>query len=314
MISNFCLGQFYHCDPYQYVGDWGYYMEFDKNYITQNGIGDVEVWVYFLEEDSRRVTDSALNYRVFFNEQGLPIRYQSDWLTPVGGWTKFKRKIGLEKVKLNELEYQFEYDSLNKLIHVTEVFSESHGDGSYFRTDIFHKYDEQGRLAYQHVEDKVIYPPGFKYLGANYPNDTLNNYFWFNYKGDTLTTVYRNNSESLANKIIDTLTFNCTFDSVFMKRLLGPGIELDSLNRIKKETVFSMTAKVLGADCIYIESENDIIYTYYYNEQGKEARVESHLRSGEHLSTRYFDYENGTIKKVWSSNTLLVTRYKYHRL
>jgi len=98
VIPIFSFGQFYHPDPFEYQGFWAYSMEFDKEGIIQNDIREVEVWSYELKEDSATIKDSILDYRVLFNEQGLPLNFHSEYTMPVWWWPAFKRKIGLEKV------------------------------------------------------------------------------------------------------------------------------------------------------------------------------------------------------------------------
>lgn len=314
LIPIISFGQFYHPDPFEYQGFWTYFMEFDKEDIIQNNIGKVEVWTYELEEDSLTLKDSILDYQILFNEHGLPINFHSEYTMAVWWWPAFKRKIGIEKVRTDTFDYQFKYDSLNRLIHITEYYYEGYGDGTYHQNDIWNKYDNQSRLTHQEIEEKYIYPPSFKYRGITYPNDTNRITVQILYEGNKVKSVYRTSDDYnhfTYNKRMDTLDFNCTLDSVFMNQPLSQGTELDSLNRISKTTRFMKRVNPLGGSCYYVESENDIIYTHYYDEQGQKTQIKSHLRSGQYISTKFFEYKNDLIQKIWNINSLLFKKYKY---
>jgi hypothetical protein len=314
LIPKILFGQFYHSDPYEYKGVWSYSMEFDKKGIIQNNINEVEVWSYVLKEDSATIKDSILDYKILFNEQGLPINFHSEYTMPVWWWPAFKRKIGLEKVRTDTFDSRFEYDSFNRLSHISEYYYEGYGDGTYDQNDIWNEYDIQGRLTYQLIEEKYIYPIDFKYRGRTYPNDTNRITASIEYDENLVKSVYRSSDDYnhfTYNKRKDTLDFNCTFDSVFMKQPVSQGTELDSLNRIIKTTRFLKRVNLLGGSCYYVETENDIIYTHYYDEQGQKSHIESHLRSGKYVSTQYFEYKGNLIQKIWSTNSLSYTKYKY---
>lgn len=312
------LGQFYHPDPFKFRGTWAYSMEFNHEDIRQNNIGKVEVWTYELKEDSITIKDSLLDYTIVFNEHSLPVNYHSEHTMPVWWWPAFKRKIGLEKVRTDTFDYRFDYDSQNRLVHVSEYYYEGYGDGSYHQTDIWNKYGDQGLLVNQEIEEKYIFPPGYKYRGTPYPSDTERVSVQIVYEEDLVKNVYRIHHEDYDQfpnyKRMDTLDFNCSLDSVFLKRPLSEGTELDSLGRISKTTRFMKSVKPLGGGCFYVETENDVIYHHFYNRQSQKTRIEGYLRSGKHVSTELFEYKHGLLQKEWSSNSLWYTKYKYEKL
>jgi hypothetical protein len=165
------------------------------------------------------------------------------------------------------------------------------------------------------IEEKEIYPPGFEYRGHTYPNDTALKTFDIEYDQNKVTSVYRYSakfSNTIYYKSRDTLQYNCSFDKAFLNKPVRQGSELDSLHRIVKSTQFKIRHNSLGpGPCDFIASENDLIFTYHYNSHGQKSHIEAHLRSGQHISTEYFEYRENLIQKIWSPSSSTIRRYKY---
>jgi hypothetical protein len=306
------LGQYYDSDPYKFNGSLLFNIECEKDEILLGEIEQVEVWTYQLKKDSTSVKDSTLDQKILFNECGLPVTYHSENTNAVWWWPAFKRKIGLENVRTETYDYKFDYDSLNRLIHVREYYNS--GYGAYDKNDIQNEYDSQNRLIFQLIEEKNIYPRDFKFRGVAYTNDTNRITIQILYEEERVKSIFRTSDDYnhlTYNNRNDTLTFDCSTDSVNIKEQLSQGTELDSLNRISTTIMF---AKSVSHQSYYVESENDIIYSYYYNEQGKIAKIEVRLRSGKYLSTKLFEYYDNLIQMVWSTNSLTYTKYKYKKL
>ena len=311
-LSSF--SQFYHPDPYEYDAFWAYFVEFEKEDVFDQGIRQVERWTIKLEEDSVTIKDSTLDYSIWFNDYGLPVKYKEEDIRLVNKpWYKSKSKW--VNTRIDRYNYLFEYDSLQRLVHILEFYSEAYGDGDYYQNDIYNTYDSENRLVYQLIEEKDIYLPKQGLLDKTYPNDTNRIKIHIHYQGDNVETVYRTSDEYnhfTFNKRADTLLFNCSLDSVFLSQPLAKGVVLDSLNRVWKTTHFTKHMGTLSG-CYFPESESDIVYTHYYDLGGRCIRIEVHNRVGEYISTTFYGYENNLLHKIWNDRTLSYSKYKYTR-
>lgn len=309
------FSQFYHPDPYKYSAFWAYSMEFEKEDILNNGIRQIERWSYEFEEDSVTIKDSTLDYSIWFNDFGLPIKYKEEDIWPVNKpW--YKRKFKWVNTRIDMYDYLFEYDSLQRLVHILELYSPAFGEGNYYQNDIYNTYDAGNHLTYQFIEEKDIYLPKQKGEDKNYPNDTNRIKIYINYQGDNVETVYRTSDDYnhfTYNERWDTLSFNCSLDSVFLSQPLAKGVVLDSLNRVWKTTLFTTHARGLTG-CYSPESENDIVYTHFYDLYGRCIRIEANKRVGEYVWTTYYEYENNLLHRIWNDRTLSYSRYKYTRI
>lgn len=179
------LGQFYHPDPYEYDAFWAYFMELEKDDILENGVRQVERWTYVFKEDSVTIKDSTLDYSMWFNDYGLPIKYKQEYLWPVDKpW--YKRKSKWVNMRIDRYNYLFEYDSLQRLVHILEHYYEAYGDGDYYQNDIYNTYDPSNHLVYQLIEEKNIFMPKQRLFDKIYPNDTNRINIHIHYQGENV--------------------------------------------------------------------------------------------------------------------------------
>ncbi len=306
-------GQFYNPDPFDYISDHS------QKEILENNISKIEV-ISYSNFDSLysgwNRWDSLITESIQFNEFGLPICLQYGRRMPSSRWKNFLIKRGWDRHQVDSLWYNFEYDSLKRLIHICGGYGLIDSEPCYNKNDIFNSFDENNRLINQRIVKKYIYPMNPSFPGRTiYPNDTNRINIKLNYQGNLVSTINRTSdgyNTFTFNNRYDTLEFNCPFDSVFLKQPIAKGWEKDSLNRIIKTTRFSHYVCFIGG-CESIENENDIIESYIYGANGKLISISTHYRSGYFLSKKVFQYDDKGLLKFEITDSVITKRYTYKR-
>jgi len=311
----FC--QIFHTDPYR-INFTYLNIEQSSQDIKETKIKKISSLDYELKKDGTKKKKPKLNYIVEFDKFGNPTHYQYKFILPCWWLPTLKQKLKLEKEISTTCDYFFQYDSLQNLTHVKEYIVESIS-ASHSENDVYFFYDKMNNLINQTISNKTIYKPGFKYRGVSYDNDTSVIKYTFNYNNkNNVTTVsqWRNDFEPWQNsKQINTLVFNCSFDSIFSFKDLPKGVKVDSLGRIVEETFYSIHGKPLGGGaCITPDSPNDIIKKYFYDNDGRLYKAEMYSRRGDFLNRIFWKYDNnGLLLSRQFENALQITCYEYER-
>lgn len=308
-------GQILHTDPYQ-INLTYLNIEQTKKEIKETKIKKISSLDYELKKNGTKKKKQKLNYIVEFDKFGNPTHYRYKYIMPCWWLPTLKQKLKLEKEISTTCDYLFQYDSLQNLTHLQEYIVESIS-ASHSENDVYFFYDKKNNLIHQTISYKTIYKLGFKYRGVSYDNDTSIIKYTLNYNNkNNVTTVIqlRNDFKRWKNaKQIDTLVFNCSFDSIFSFKDLPKGIKVDSLGRIVEETFYSIHGKsIVGGACVTPESPNDIIKKYFYNNEGKLYKAEMYSRRGDFLSRLFWKYDNnGLLLSKQFENAIQITCYEY---
>lgn len=306
-------GQLYHTDPYQ-TNLIGLNIEQTKKEVVNNKIKKVSKFYSGIKKDGSQKKKSKLRYSLDFDIYGNPSHYHSTYTMPCWWWPTLLQNLKLEKKISTTYDYFFQYDSLHNLLHIKEQEIESLS-ADHSENDIHYSYDKNQNLIEQTISEKTIYKPNYKFRGVSYDNDTslIKNTFNYDHK-NKVSTVYKRRLKHWRNEgHLDTLFYNCSFDSIFIAKEIPKGVKQDSLQRIIETTVYSTSAMPMGGGpCFSTDSPNDRIIKYRYDIQGKLITAETHLRSGEYLNRRHWEYyDNGLVKSSYIENSKSITYYEY---
>lgn len=313
-FSKALYGQILHPDPYQ-IDLYNFFLGFSRQEVLGNRISTITLLDYRLKRDGTKKKNPTIDFRIEFDTLGNPVHYKYIENTSYKLSTEIKQKIGIEKERITSNDYIFYYDSLNNLIHAEEkeVNPFSH---SQRLNDYYFYFDESSKLTKQVISRKHIYKPGYKYRGVLYYNDTSTVAYFFNYNDDNAVTnvlrkqtycdYYRSNEE------VDTLPYNCSFDSIFISSELPKGIKVDSSGRVVERTNYATRVMFLGGSCEPVESPYDQIGKYFYDDYGKLVKVEWNSRQGELLKRRLWKYnERGLILSTYEEGDKHLSCYEY---
>jgi hypothetical protein len=318
---TFGYGQIFHTDPYL-IDLIGFNIDQTKKEIVTNKIKKVSSFYSYLKKDGSKKKKNKLIYSLDIDSYGNPSYYQHQYSMACWWWPTFLQSLKLQKKRTDTYEYHFQYDNTNNLTHISEIFIET-SYPTHSEIDIYNYYDENNRLKKQTYSDKTIYKPGYKYAGSSYENDTtIFNYNLEYSSNGNVSTILRQkstfeyqeeiNKERRETKL-DTLIFNCPFDSIFIEKEIQKGIKKDSLQRIIETTTYSSIAKPMGGGpCFSTDSPNDRITKYYYADNGKLIKTESFLRSGAFVGSQLWEYyDNGLIKTITNKESNHIIYYAY---
>jgi len=317
IFSLIAKGQIYHSDPYKI--DHSYFnIEQSRQEILNNKVKLISSFDNSLKKNGSKKKKSKLNYRIEFNEYGNPINYYSSYVMECWWFPALKQKLGLEKRFITTYNYSFQYDSLNKLIHLKEKIVETHSP-AYEENDINFYYNKENLLNYEIISEKYIYKNGYKYRGVAYTNDTTLSKYYLNYDNSNKVKYVikwsSSNGENINKKVLDTINFNCTFDSIFIKKSLPKGIKLDTLGRIVESTLHMFQGTLIGGGNYTREMPNDLINNYTYDISGRLVLIESKTRSGNYVSKEIWTYDkNGFLKSKHFDGSMKTTFYEYEFL
>ncbi len=313
-FSLFSNGQIYHSDPYKI--DLSYLnIELSRQEVIDNKVKLISSFDNSLKKNGSKKKKSKLKYRIEFNEYGNPIKYYSWDIMECWWFPALKQKLGLEKKFITTYNYLFQYDSLNKLIHVKEKIVEARS-AAYEENDINFYYNKENLLNYEVISEKYIYKNGYKYRGVTYANDTtLIKYYIIYDNSNKVKYVIKwssDNGENIDKKVLDTINYNCSFDSIFINKNLPKGIKLDTLGRIAESTSYMFQGTLIGGGSYTREMPNDWINKYTYNNNNRIVLIESNKRSGDFISKEIWTYDkNGLLKSKHNDNSIVTTYYEY---
>ncbi|MCX6181032.1 MAG: hypothetical protein NT150_03780, partial [Bacteroidetes bacterium] len=222
---NSSFGQIFNPDPF-HAGFSNINIECTHQEALENKIKKITSKVYTIKKDGTKKGKSKTDFSfIEFNRSGNPTILHNKSYSPT---YKSRQKIS------TTYDYIFEYDSLNNLSHVQEYEISSASSKTHSENDVYFSYDKKNCLISETVCNKYIYAPGFEYRGTTYRNDTVITMYNFNYddskKVKDVYSVSFGSSDD--KKWLDTLKFNCSFDSVFFSRNIQKRIKKDSLGRI----------------------------------------------------------------------------------
>ncbi len=308
-------GQILHPDPYQ-INLYNFFLGYNRQEILGNRISTITLLDYRLKRDGTKKKNPTIDFRIEFDTLGNPVHYKYIENRSYKLSTEIKQKIGLEKERISGNDYIFYYDSLNNLIHAEEKELSTFSPSQTLK-DYYFYFDESSKLTKQVVSEKRIYKPGYKFRGVPYNNYTTTVSYSFNYNDvNAVTNVmrkrsyydyYRNEEE------VDTLTYKCSFDSIFISGEVPKGTKVDSLGRLLEVTNYAIRAKPMGGGpCIPMESPHDLISKYFYNEDGNLDKIETYTKQGELLRRRLWKYnECGLILSTQEEGDRHISCYEY---
>jgi len=305
-ISHISFGQqFYNYDPYT-INFTNLDIEHTRSEVTKYKIKSVSSKVYEIKKSKlgNQIPKSNF-YNVEFNEAGNPVKYQS----------KSYRATHDPKDEISKtFNYLFEYDTLGNLIHIQENEIHSSSPGNYYENDVYFFYDNSINLIEQIVSNKHIYNSEYQFGGTGMLNDTTLIKFIFNYDySKRVTSVFMDKYFSYSKKDwLDTLKFNCSFDSIFIEKSIPRGMKKDKEGRVIENTRYAIHALLRGGGCISPESPADLITKFYYDKNGKLVKSVSRSRNGDFNRTKYFTYnEKGLLESIQVGKSKQITMYEY---
>ncbi|WP_018342667.1 hypothetical protein [Cytophaga aurantiaca] len=296
------FGQLFNPNPYK-IYFTNLDIEHTKKEVVSNKIKRVSSKEYEIKNKKlgKEIPKSDF-YIIEFNEAGNPVKY----------YYKDYRSKSDEYDGLSEIfTYVFEYDSLGKLIHIQEYELHSTIPYCHYEIDVYFFYDENNKLIREAYTRKFIYDPDYKFKGKD---NTSTKQYVFNYSDSgTVSTVF---SEGYATydeeKWYDTLTFNCSFDSVFVEKYIPRGVKKDSEGRVIENTSYAIHALLRGGGCVSPDSPHDIITKYYYGNNGKLVKSVSHSRKGKLVRRKRWTYnEKGLLQSIQVEHSEKITMYEY---
>ena len=304
-LCNNSFGQLYNPDPYKIKFD-NLDIEHAKKEVASYKIKKISSKEYEIKKGKlKKAIPKSDFYIVEFNEAGNPVTYHC----------KSYRATADPDDEISEtFKYLFEYDSLGNLIHIQEYESHFVSPAKHDERDVYFFYNEKNKLSRQMVLDKCIYDPGYQFRGRTIPNDTSIIHYIFNYaNSEKVIDVFREGYGSFSKRNwYDTLTFNCSLDSVFIEKYISKGVKKDSAGRVIENTRYSRHILLKGGGCISPDSPSDIITKFYYNDHGKLIKSESYSRKGDLVRKKRWVYdEKGLLQSIQVENSKEITIYEY---
>lgn len=288
-------GELYHTDPYK-ISNLHYLdlTDVPKSLIIKSKIKSVSCFIYSLNKKlQQKGKGTPTDYSVVFNADGNPIKYKASDCTK----------------NCDIYEYTFDYDSVGKLIHIRELIL-NRNSVRYDDVDIYFNYDNESKVVQEFVSQKHIYPPGYKYRGTPYSNDTfifIFNIYYGKNKMVNSVVKYQSDYKSWKNvKEYDTLNYNCIFDSLFVKgeRELSKDVKRDSVGNI---------VELIAYRYIHDKQTNDtqFVFKFEYDEQRRLIKKEMYNTRKELNDASYYDYnQDGLIY----TEKYVDTKYRWMKL
>jgi hypothetical protein len=294
-------GELYHRDPYKITNLIFFNLRgFEKTAITKNKIKRISCHKYKLDKRLQvRGKGHPVNYSVKFNADGNPISYvQSDCK---------------KNCQINE--YFFDYDSSAKLIHIRELLRHPY-DVRYDDTDIFLFYDQENNVEKEYISAKSIYPPGYKYRGTPYENDTAIFSYHINYNDKNIITSivkYRSDYKSWTNaKEFDSIRYSCSFDSIFISNK-EPKSEKGIIKDAHGNIIEMVFYRYLHASPT---NDTQFVFRYEYDNLNRVTKTQLFTATNVLSNTWYFEYnQDGLLQaeKYIDSKNRWVTVYRYDK-
>jgi len=243
-----------------------------------------------------------------FNQTGLP-QYCLYLDQDIDFWPRLLSELNISKASIDSFVYNFSYDSLQRLCHVQEKITHSiYYENS--EADIFNYYNSKNELWKQIVINKKLYTRPFLSTGEIMHNDTTSHTIFLFYD----SSYSKNNSPYLFHKI-DSVIFNCPYDSIFIDKNPDDENELmtfDSLGRVLTIEYPGMQGHLVGGGHMYGELPNDEIDHYFYHPNGKVSIIETKTRSGKLIQRKLFQYNNlGLLTSEQVEKSRRITYYIY---
>lgn len=302
MMHNISFGQLFHPDPYKV--DFSYLnIECTKKEVVKNKIKRITSKEYAIKNGTKTEVPKTSYYFVEFNEAGNPVHYRYKY---------FMQTYNPKDEVSETTDYYFMYDSLYNLIHVQEYEIHSLSPKTYYVNDVYYIYNKN-KLISETYSDKTIYAPGFTYNGTTYDNDTSITTYFINYNSlNNQILVFSQNYQTYNHTLLsDTIKYNCPFDSIFIDKEIPKGMKKDSFGRVIQNTRYT-TFYTTSNGCFSPDSPSDIITDFFYDNNGKLIRSESHLRKETAISKRIWSYnENGLLQFIQNENSSEITMYEY---
>lgn len=111
---------------------------------------------------------------------------------------------------------------------------------------------------------------------------------------------------------MDTLKFNCSFDTIFIKKSIPKGTKIDSVGRVIENTRYARHVLLKDGGCISPESPSDLITQFHYDKNGKLIKSVSHSRNRDFNSTKYWVYnEKELLQSIQVEKSEQITMYEY---
>ena len=308
-------GQIFNTDPFKIDNFLYYHVPLNKTEVLANKIKKVSSITYGFKKNGNRDKKGSLNYYIEFNNQGNPTHYYEKIYSSLWWWPDLLQTLHLQKESSEEYDYLFNYDSLQKLIHIQEIIINNACPESKAINDVYNIYSGN-LLTTQTISEKTLYKPGVKYRGVSYPNDTniTDNVLFYDslnnvtsilisrYKGDGYDHTSRH----------DTIKINCPFDSLFRQKKLEDGEKADSLGRIVERIYILNHATSIGGHIISIESPYDRVIKYFYDKNGYLNSSEEYTRKGDFIEKISYYYDsNGLPLSNRYENLQIIICFEY---